>query len=102
MLPARTMETCDEVEINNLSLPFWKFYIPSQTTMSLVFKFLLLTIQEHDNKPKNVLLYTFPPIYFSQVAVFLCGTRLDGISRVMSLLNYPPWSPSILGTHNLP
>ena len=89
MLCARPWKSYDEVHINYLPLPFWKFYILSQTSIPLVFYFHLPAIRALGNKLNNVLFHTFPPIYLSQIMVHLGGTWRNGISGAMNLFHDP-------------
>ena len=100
MMPVRSRQPCEKVNINNLPLSLWKFHCLSQTSRPLLLYFHLLTIRTLSNKLNNIFIQAFPPIYLSQIVVNLGRTRINGISGAISLLQDPLLTT--LGTHNLP
>ena len=79
-----------------------KFYSLIQHSLPLVFYFHLLLIWALDNKLWNALLHALRLIYISQVVVHLCGIQMNEYMEIWDSSMILIWSPSTLGTHNLP
>src|ERR1044071_1231970 len=76
-------------EIHSYALPFLdrNFWLFKHTRWSLVFSLDLGTSEAFCNEKSNVFLHTRPPIRITEIMVHLVSSRMNRITRLMSLVH---------------
>ncbi|KAJ0613940.1 hypothetical protein HanIR_Chr02g0056891 [Helianthus annuus] len=67
-------------------LPHWDLQGLQLSIPPLVFGFYLRTCQTLSNILDNVSFHSRPPIIHPQVSIHLCSSRMNGIPRLVSLI----------------